>query len=323
MPLRKKQQQPGSEDYWEFTPSTPLPAVGGIQARSQRGAFTQTWWATAWEDALLGFMDAGRLSRGKTYARRGQVVDLDIRPGVIAARVQGSRPTPYRLRIAVPRLSDEDWEHAIDGMAQQAIYAAQLLNGEMPREIAQVFEAGGVSLFPTGDDEVEMTCSCPDSEVPCKHLAAVLLLVGEQLDQDPFLLFTLRGRTQEQIVRALRNRRASRAEAPAIETGAPQPETPPDSPPAQSKLSVADHIIASFWQIGPELATLQVRVRPPEVELQVLKVLGEPGFAQDAALQQRLAEVYSAVSQRALELAYSEPAAFGEPPEESPASSAL
>jgi uncharacterized Zn finger protein len=312
---RRKERPEWAEDYW-YAPSKPIPVAGGLKARSQQGAFTQTWWATAWERALLGFMDANRLSRGKTYARRGQVVELDIRPGQIVARVQGSRPTPYRLRIAIQPLSDADWERAIDALAQQAIYAAQLLNGEMPREIAQVLEAIGVTLFPSGHADVEMTCSCPDWEAPCKHLAAVLLLVGERLDQDPFLLFTLRGRTQEQIVRALRERRARRAELPSAESAlaelSAEAESPHSAPQALSPTDTLDR----FWQLGAELESLQVHVRPPEVELQVLKVLGEPAFAQDETLQQRLAEVYSTVSKRALEIAYGEPVAADEPREE-------
>ena len=208
------------------------------------------------------------------------------------------------MRIAIEPLSDADWEAAIDRMAQQAVFSAQLLNGEMPREIVQLFDAIGVSLFPSVEGDVEMTCSCPDWEVPCKHLAAVLLLVGEQLDREPFLLFRLRGRTQEQIVRALRERRASRLDDSGDEGLAPEYAMTDDVAAAPSS-SALD--LERFWELGPELNGLQVHVRAPEVELEVLQVLGELAFAEDPTLQPRLAQIYRAVSDKALEVAYDEP----------------
>jgi uncharacterized Zn finger protein len=304
----KSQAKPDVLSYGGFTRSEPLPVTDGIRARSQRGAFTHTWWASAWEQALLGVMDGNRLARGKSYARRGQVTELVVTPGHIDARVQGSRQRPYAVRVDIAPLSDVEWARAIDAMAQQAGYAAQLLNGEMPHEIAGLFEQLGAPLFPSVEGDVALSCSCPDSAVPCKHLAAVLLLVGESLDDDPFLLFTLRGRTEEQVARALRERRAGRAEVTdgdAIETQLPE-VAPAPRPAPEAPAAPADPL-ERFWQLGPELENLHIRVRPPEVELQVLKVLGDPSFAQDAALVERLTRVYSAVTDRALTVAYGEP----------------
>ena len=42
-----------------------------------------------------------------------------------------------------------------------------------------------------------MRCSCPDSEVPCKHLAATFYLLAEAFDEDPFLILRWRGRDRE------------------------------------------------------------------------------------------------------------------------------
>lgn len=304
--VRKVKPQPSREPFWMHERTEPIPVVGGVRARSQRGAFTQTWWATAWEEALLSWIDANRLGRGKTYARRGQVVELEIHPGQVLARVQGSRPTPYRLRIAIQPFSDAEWARAVDSLSQQASYSAMLLNGQMPREIEGLFDALGLTLFPSSESDVLMSCSCPDGDVACKHLAAVLLLVGERLDLDPFLLFVLRGRTREQVVQALRERRADRLElagdtAPSLEQLFPESE--PSRPVGID--------LARFWQPGPELGALQIRVRPPEVAHEVLQVLGEPGFAQNDVLQERLERVYDAVSARALELAFEEPPAAG------------
>ena len=200
-----------SYDYWDdFKPSHPRPA-DGIKAKSQRGSFGSTWWATRWIQALERLMDAGRLSRGRSYARGGQVLNLDIGAGRVAARVQGSRATPYKIAVELAPLTDDQWARAIDAMAEQAIFAAKLLNGEMPPDIEEAFKQANVALFPVSGSDLRTSCSCPDYANPCKHSAAVYLLLGERFDADPFLLFHLRGRSKEQIMAAMRARRAANA----------------------------------------------------------------------------------------------------------------
>jgi len=296
--------------YWGFESSNPIPTTNGIKANSQRGRFAKSWWASRWEQALNRWIDSGRLARGKTYARRGQVTDLDIQVGLVLARVQGTRPSPYRVRIEVNTLSEAEWERAVNAMSEQAIYAAQLLNGEMPHEIDTVFQSVGVSLFPHSESDLVADCSCPDWSRPCKHIAAVYLLVGEYLDADPFLLFVMRGRTKEQIMSALREKRADRAKGPVLAGGTVQTgdsHTAPEMP--------LDRRLEDFWELDPQVRALSIHVQPPEVELQALKVLGEPSFAEDDQLEARLAEVYRLVSRQALDVAYSE----HEPPGAEPA----
>lgn len=309
MPSQKKQRSPANR-YWGFEASDPLPVRGGIQAQSQHGRFAKTWWAGRWEQALTRWIDAGRLARGKTYARRGQVLDIDIQVGLILARVQGTRPSPYRVRIEVKTLSEAEWKRAIDAMAEQAIYAAQLLNGEMPHEIDSVFQSVGVSLFPHSESDLVAECSCPDWSRPCKHIAAVYLLVGELLDKDPFLLFVMRGHAKEQIMSALREKRADRAKAPALSADG-QPEDPSNI----SELPL-DRRQQDFWELDPQVRGLQIHIHLPEVELQVLKVLGELSFAENDRIREILPEIYRIVSHKAVEVAYSEnEPENGEPPD--------
>ena len=87
-------------DYWpRYEATRPIEVADGIKARSKRGKFVENWWADRWIKALTRLMDSGRLSRGRSYARRGQVIEINIEPGSISARVQGSRRTPYKVRI--------------------------------------------------------------------------------------------------------------------------------------------------------------------------------------------------------------------------------
>src|SRR6059036_1628093 len=94
-------------------------------------------------------------------------------------------------------------------MANQAVFAAELLAGEMPKEIDQAFRASGRSLFPAKVKDLQTACSCPDWANPCKHVAATHFVLGEAFDRDPFLLFELRGRSKDQVLSALRRARAS------------------------------------------------------------------------------------------------------------------
>src|SRR4029079_12425491 len=122
--------------------------------------------------------------------------------------------------------SDAEWERVIDGMSSEALYPARLLSGEMPEQIEDVFSAAGSSLFPRDGDDMQTRCSCPDWANPCKHIAAVHYLLGERFDDDPFLMFLLRGRSQEEIVAELRARRAgpdASAETDEAEV-APEPD---------------------------------------------------------------------------------------------------
>ena len=161
----------------------------GLQAKSKRGAIGETWWSQRFIEVLEDFHEGPRLARGRAYARRGQVIDLDVEAGEVGARVQGSRARPYSVSIGVTVLDDTDWARVEEAMASQALFLARLLAGEMPREIEDAFAATGLSLFPATADDLATDCSCPDWENPCKHVAAVYYLLAEAFDRDPFLIF--------------------------------------------------------------------------------------------------------------------------------------
>ena len=179
--------------YYDYEYTGPREARGGIRAQSKRGAFGASWWARRWVQALEQFSLGSRLARGRSYARRGQVVSIDVGPGEVAARVQGSRKRPYRVSIAVTTLRDPDLRRLQGALAERPEFAASLLAGQMPENVEDAFAAAGLSLFPSRESDLETDCSCPDFANPCKHVAAVYLLLGEEFDRDPFLMFRMRG----------------------------------------------------------------------------------------------------------------------------------
>ncbi|MDR1513613.1 MAG: SWIM zinc finger family protein [Propionibacteriaceae bacterium] len=221
---------------WYPPPSRPRAVEGGLKARSKRGGIAQTWWSNRFIEVLESYGLGNRLARGRNYARRGQVLDLDIAAGAVEAKVQGSRARPYRVRVSVRAFGKADWAKVAQAMADDAWYAAKLLSGEMPEDIEKLFSQLDLPLFPLSARELDMDCSCPDWEVPCKHLAAVFYLLAEAFDDDPFLIFAWRGRDRDDLLDALSASRGGAVSADRAEPAAGPP--------------LAD-CLATFFAAGP------------------------------------------------------------------------
>jgi uncharacterized Zn finger protein len=196
------------------------------------------------------------------------------------------------VTINIDTLSNAQWDKVIDALADQAIFTAQLLAGEMPQDVEQAFEAAGVSLFPEKRSELVTDCSCPDYANPCKHVAAVHYILGEQFDEDPFLLFRLRGRTQEQILAALRERRAAGADI-----------TDEEEDEVEEVVAPLSDRITNFWELGQPLTHFKTTIKPPVAEFPVLKRLGQPNFLNEDLLQ-TLGPAYRAITQAAIAVAF-------------------
>ncbi|MFY1703525.1 SWIM zinc finger family protein [Micromonospora sp. WMMA1923] len=194
-----------TDRYADFGP--PRRVDGGLRARSTRGAIGVSWWSRRFLEVLESFALGTRLTRGRAYARAGQVLTLAVTPGVVTATVQGSRPRPYRVRIAVTPFSAAQWDRIEADLAGQAFFSARLLAGDLPAELEELFTTAGTPLFPRRLAELELDCSCPDFAVPCKHLAASCYLLAETFDADPFELLHWRGRSRADLLTRLRARR--------------------------------------------------------------------------------------------------------------------
>jgi uncharacterized Zn finger protein len=262
------------DNYDGYEWNSPRRVRDGIKTRSTQGAIGKTWWSKRWVRTLESFGMGQRLSRGRSYARLGQVISIDVDAGIVRSQVQGSQPKPYTVQIRLHPLADEEWESVIDVMASQAIFAAKLLAGEMPPDIEEAFRSAHVPLFPAREQDLSTKCSCPDWANPCKHIAAVYYILADRFDEDPFLLFKLRGRTREEIITALRERRAASL---AAEVSSSVTVTEARQDPQTAPLRLEDNI-ATFWQAGEDLETFQVRPGQPEVTRAVLKRLGDAPF---------------------------------------------
>lgn len=286
----------GHWQYYEYYPSsTPRPVKDGIKTKSQRGVIGKTWWSKRWVGVLESFGMGARLGRGRSYARRGQVLSINVESRMVTAKVQGSRPKPYAVEIRIEPLSDDDWNKVTDAMSSRAIFAAKLLSGEMPQNIEEAFSEVRVSLFPASPKELDTECSCPDWANPCKHIAAVYYLLAERFDEDPFLIFKLRGRTKDEIIEVLREKRAKTLPA---ESTLPSNITALTSD--DTILSV-EECLDTFWQAGEALDSFAVHPDAPEIDNAILKRLGSAPFTIEGGnVASLLSKAYGVVSAAAL-----------------------
>jgi len=272
-------------DSYYFPPSSPRSVKGGIKAHSKRGAFGKNWWAKRWIAVLESFNMGARLTRGRTYARKGQVISIDIDTGIVTAEVQGSRATPYHVSIEVKTLSKAKWKKLGDIFSGRAVFAAKLLAGEMPNDIEDAFAEAGLSLFPEKRSDLTTDCSCPDWANPCKHIAAVYYLLGEEFDRDPFLIFKLRGIEREKLVELV----VGRKDIPPM-SNEPAPEPLPTEPEA-------------FWNAPKGKEPLFGEARIPPVAATLPKRLGKfPLWRSETDLIETMERIYRAASPAGLEI---------------------
>jgi uncharacterized Zn finger protein len=185
--------------------------------------FASSWWGNAWVEALEDTaLDRARLTRGRAYAGRGHVDAITVTPGRVMAYVHGTRPRPYRTEIRLRTLTDDDWDEFLAAAAARPDHIAALLDKDVPHALAAVAD-----LLPTPGDLIP-DCSCPDDGYPCKHAAALCYQTARLLDEDPFVLFLMRGRAEREILADLSHRNATRsaAERTSAATAAPLPTVP-------------------------------------------------------------------------------------------------
>ena len=284
------------------------------------------WWVERWLELLDSYRFKKRLERGRNYAREGNVLSIEIDNTEVISSVQGSEADPYQVTLSLEPFktenreralkmmsqhpfTEEDWECVIATMSEKAIFSAQLLAGEMPSEIEQVFTHNGLSLFPYSLTDVRSRCSCPDKANPCKHIAAVYYQLGDRFSEDPFLIFQLRGRSKKQILTSLRTARSSAKNSTTTAKTKNKQTTKSTSKTTANKSKSKtetqqelQNFWQTFWKYDEPLDPTLVAIAPPLENKSVLDILGKmPLTAADAeAVNQYLTQVYQNTSQKAL-----------------------
>ena len=213
---------------------------------SKAGLGQQPWWVAEWMELINSYRYKKRLERAWIYAREGNVLSIRFEGRRVQARVQGTEPEPYKSKLWLDVLSDEDWDFVLEALSQKARWTCQLLAGVMPDDIERAFAASGKRLFPFKLQEVRSECTCPDKANPCKHISAVYYLMGDRFSEDPFVLFQLRGRSRAQLLKDLAERRRQQNQ----------------SGPATQSIGAAPPDAAAWWSYSAALDPNLVVITP-------------------------------------------------------------
>ncbi len=246
-----------------FIARVPIPVRGGIHAQSVRPQASRKWWAKRW----LAFMEelrmGARLGRGRSYALSGQVISVDVAPGICEAVVQGGSREPYRIELRFDVMPPKAKRQILAKLRARPLLVAQLLVRNLPEMVDLLFRAAGYPLVPSAANSFSSSCSCPDYANPCKHIAAVLFLLTEAFEQDPLRLLTLRGITREDLLGVAPSRRHESLPAEVPQKGVVSPreaapfwgasaELPPDFGPTPTAIGKAPLIrrlgVIPFWR---------------------------------------------------------------------------
>ena len=178
--------------------------AAGIRAQESRSGGARTWWARRWVEVLERMGLGARLGRGKHYAVSGQVTGMRFEGPHVEAQVVGTRPDPYRVTIDFRVPEGAAREAIVSRIKGEPMIAARLIADDMPTEVEQAFRDCGLDFFPGGKlapgvYDMTTACSCPDYANPCKHVSAVLLILGEEIARRPMTLLELRGIAEEDI----------------------------------------------------------------------------------------------------------------------------
>ncbi|GAB3539814.1 SNF2-related protein [Spirosoma fluminis] len=160
---------------------------------AERISYGKTWWGQQWLQALTNIDEDNRLPRGKTYANKGAVQALKIDNNQISASVKGTKPRPYKVKLTVPLFTEQERNWLVAEISENPAVLARLLNRQLPEELVEFAQERGIRLFPRSFEDLGMGCSCPDYAIPCKHLAAVVYVIANEIDRNPFLVFLLKG----------------------------------------------------------------------------------------------------------------------------------
>jgi uncharacterized Zn finger protein len=269
----------------------------GIKLAALEPLFVRTPFAKTWLNSIHERLGDEAMTAGLEYARAGQIVSIDLTPGSISARVQGSAAQPYQSVVGLPTLSPDQWFNVIALMEQEALYSAKLLANELPAGIDELFSRAAATMLPALRD-IRCQCTCPagtsakasPETLSCKHVAAAAHVAAQRLAESPLLIFTLLGMPVEQVLQQLRRQRAIRTQGLAaahVEVNIPESHLTPQP---------LEMHIDEFWRSGPELAQLENLPPAQHAPHALLRRLGPSPLSGRFPMVGLLASVYDAVA---------------------------
>ncbi len=248
---------------------------------------SRTWWGEKFLHALTSCMDAGRIQRGRPYSGPNRLLNFEILGHMVNATIRGNinpyfeiyEEPQYKVQVSLVRFSADAWKGIANNISQHAAILSQLMLNEMPAGIEQVFASRNLHLLPKTRSDIISKCSCPDSAFTCKHVAGVYYKIASLLDQDPFLLFQLRGMQFEKLHRILASSDLGQSLIDQQQTETINLQYHAHLYPAPIREPIDCPDLKSFWQ-GPEpLPKLESVEESPVTPAILIKKGGDlPGF---------------------------------------------
>lgn len=156
-----------------------------------RKTYGNTWWGKQWLNSLNEIDFSSRLPRGRNYANKGLAQEIEFDENIINAKVQGSAYKPYQVKFTIPKFTANEKSVILSLITDNPFFLSKLLNRELPPNLNRLCQVKGIHIFPEKWDDLQGNCSCPDHAVPCKHMAAILYLIANEIDKNPFVVFQL------------------------------------------------------------------------------------------------------------------------------------
>jgi uncharacterized Zn finger protein len=263
--------------------------------------FASTSWGKQWIDSNLKIGRPFRMQRGIEYVKDERRIDnISISDGQIFATVQGTAPTPYRVKIILETIPEKAWKEIIEDLTSKSIHLIELLNGILSENIENIFMSHGYTLFPDAANGLNATCSCPDTAIPCKHIAAVILYLARILDFNPFLLFELHGKSKNEIFGELKFSKNDNDYEPSFSEKIPSSIGNIDFEFKIPKLSIKELNLEMSYK--DEDFKIGFKYNKPGKISEILENIGIPQTIENKAFEIVLKSVYNTIRSKTYEM---------------------
>ena len=264
---------------------------------------SKTWWGKRFLTALESCTDSGRLQRGRSYAGPFRLLEFEIDGVIIRAKIRGNvnpyfgvyKEPRYSVEIRLKKIPLTKWKIIIKRLTGNAGWLSRLILGEVPEDIDKAFTGTAHSLLPRTSKELKTQCSCPDWANPCKHVAGTYYHVAHLMDQDPFLLFQLRGLTRVALERELVKSPLGGALAKQLrEEQVPLPEPLANRyPPAPAEKTTLNMSYKQFWS-GKRLPKSQSKEDELGVAALIIRREGDnpPFWSKENSFIEAMSDIY-------------------------------
>jgi len=251
--------------------------------------YANTSWGKEWIYHNLQIGRPFRMQRGIDYANDEKRIDnISITKGQIFATVQGTAPTPYRVKINFDTIEEESWKKIIQKLSKQPLNLIKLLEGILPFELIKSFEEIGQGIFPNALNGLDASCSCPDKAIPCKHIASVILYLSRVIDFNPFLLLELRGKPKNELLEDLSLK--------TIKEDNKRYDLITDSKNFSSKFNVPKISDLDYENMKKENHLLNFNIKKPGRILEIIENIGNPYDVENKSFEIVLKRIYFKVS---------------------------